>query len=308
MQRGAEFSAKNIPAREDVNNFKVKRTVIQYYRVPIRVQTVSVGTTNTYIRDGQKKSATTMGFADQNGAIKGQCFDSSKLTTIKENCCVMIRNYIFRNNTIIITSATEVNVTSGVGDIALIHRSQSAELSRPPPPPAVVSIEKAKKTTAYTRVSERHVDAVLERVTLRTKKTIKLKQLYLQDSTREVKISMWRQLAESSIEVGKTVKITFLKLNIHKGQTSLQTSPQSTLEFVSEQHKVVIDGFCKEEDDIILVCKQDEVYTNYKCPRHALNELVGDEEEAEAVIDGMIPFNARIVVSGNNTISSVTMD
>ncbi|CAC5404737.1 unnamed protein product [Mytilus coruscus] len=76
------------------------------------------------------------------------------------------------------------------------------------------------------------------------------------------------------------------------------------LSFVSEQHKVVIDRFCKEEDDIILVCKQDEVYTDYKCPRHTLKELVGDEEEAEeaeAVIEGMIPFNAVIVVSGKTT-------
>ncbi|CAG2236918.1 unnamed protein product [Mytilus edulis] len=282
------------------------------YRVPIKVQTVSVGTTNTYIRDGQKKSATTIGFADQTGIIKGQCYDSSKLTTIKENSSVMIRNYIFRDSTIIITSATKVNVTSGVGDIDPIHRSQAADLSRPPPPPEVVSIEKAKKTTADTNVSIRgkviRVDAVLERVTQRTQETIKLKQIYIQDSTGEVKVSMWRTLAETSVEVGKTVKITFLKLNIHKGEISLQTIPQSTLEFVSEQHSVVVDGFYKEEDDIVLVCKQDDVYSDYKCPLHALKELVGDEEEADAVIEGMIPFNAVIVVSGNNMISSVTMD
>ncbi|XP_063401184.1 uncharacterized protein LOC134685393 [Mytilus trossulus] len=282
------------------------------YRVPIKVQTVSVGTTNTYIRDGQKKSATTIGFADQTGIIKGQCYDSSKLTTIKENSSVMIRNYIFRDSTIIITSATKVNVTSGVGDIDPIHRSQATDLSRPPPPPEVVSIEKAKKTTADTNVSIRgkviRVDAVLERVTQRTQETIKLKQIYIQDSTGEVKVSMWRTLAETSVEVGKTVKITFLKLNIHKGEISLQTIPQSTLEFVSEQHSVVVDGFYKEEDNIVLVCKQDDVYSDYKCPLHALKELVGDEEEADAVIEGMIPFNAVIVVSGNNMISSVTMD
>ncbi|VDI38438.1 Hypothetical predicted protein [Mytilus galloprovincialis] len=59
------------------------------------------------------------------------------------------------DSTIIITSATKVNVTSGVGDIDPIHRSQAAELSRPPPPPEVVSTEKAKKTTADTSVSIR---------------------------------------------------------------------------------------------------------------------------------------------------------
>lgn len=69
------------------------------------------------------------------------------------------------------------------------------------------------------------------------------------------------------------------------------------MQFVSEQHSVVVDGFYKEEDDIVLVCKQDDVYSDYKCPLHALKELVGDEEEADAVIEGMIPFNAVIVVS-----------
>ncbi|VDI38442.1 Hypothetical predicted protein, partial [Mytilus galloprovincialis] len=76
------------------------------------------------------------------------------------------------------------------------------------------------------------VDAVLERVTQRTQETIKLKQIYIQDSNGKVKVSMWRQLAETSIEVGKTVKITFLKLNINNGEISLQTIPQSTLEYV----------------------------------------------------------------------------
>ncbi|VDI35279.1 Hypothetical predicted protein [Mytilus galloprovincialis] len=80
------------------------------------------------------------------------------------------------------------------------------------------------------------VDAVLKRVTQRTQETIKLKQIYIQDSTGEVKVSMWRQLAETSIE------------------------------FVSKQHDVVVDGFYKE-DDIVPVCKQEDVYSDYKCPQ-----------------------------------------
>ncbi|CAG2224941.1 unnamed protein product [Mytilus edulis] len=40
---------------------------------------------------------------------------------------------------------------------------------------------------------------------------------------------------------------------------------------------------------------------------NALRELVSDEEQADTVIEGMIPFNAVIVVSGNNTISSMVL-
>ncbi|CAG2201386.1 unnamed protein product [Mytilus edulis] len=59
------------------------------------------------------------------------------------------------------------------------------------------------------------------------------------------------------LKLGK-LKITFLKLNIHKEEISLQTIPQSTLEFVSKQHNVVVDGFYKE-DDIVPVCKQEDM-------------------------------------------------
>ncbi|CAG2243550.1 unnamed protein product [Mytilus edulis] len=75
------------------------------------------------------------------------------------------------------------------------------------------------------------VGAIVERVTTqRTQETIKLRQVYVKDNTAEVKISLRRSLAEHTIEVGKTMKVTFLKLNLHKGEISLQTIPQSTLE------------------------------------------------------------------------------
>ncbi|VDI67232.1 Hypothetical predicted protein [Mytilus galloprovincialis] len=107
------------------------------------------------------------------------------------------------------------------------------------------------------------VDAVLKRVTQRSQETIKLKQIYIQDSTGEVKVSMWRQLAETSIEVWKTEN-HFLKTKYTQRKDQPTDLPS--------------------------------------------RELVSDEEQADTVIEGMIPFNAVIVVSGNNTISSVTMD
>ncbi|XP_076106791.1 uncharacterized protein LOC143075302 [Mytilus galloprovincialis] len=283
------------------------------YRVPIKVQTVHVGATNTYIRDGQTKSNTTIGFADQTGAIKGQCFDMAKLNTIKPNSTLMIRNYIYRDQMIIITSATKVSVTGGVGDVAEEYKTLAIELAKPPAPPAVVPIELAKKTTPDQFVSIKgkvmRVDAIVERVTQRTQETIKLRQIYVKDSTAEVKISLWRQLAENTIEVGKTVKVTFLKLNLHKGEISLQTIPQSTLEFVSEQHSVTVDGFYKEDDTFFLVCKHEgDIFSDYKCPIAALQDIVAEDEEIEAVIEGMIPFTAHIVVSTNNTVSSVSID
>ncbi|VDH93453.1 Hypothetical predicted protein [Mytilus galloprovincialis] len=150
------------------------------YRVPIKVQTVHVGATNTYIRDGQTKSNTTIGFADQTGAIKGQCFDMSKLNTIKPNSTLMIRNYIYRDQMIIITSATKVSVTGGVGDVAEEYKTLAVELAKPPAPPAVVPIELAKKTTPDQFVSIKgkvmRVDAIVERVTQRTQETIKLRR------------------------------------------------------------------------------------------------------------------------------------
>ncbi|CAG2232632.1 unnamed protein product [Mytilus edulis] len=103
---------------------------------------------------------------------------------------------------------------------------------------------------------------------------------------------------------------TILHGSISKSEDLLYYGDNTVLMgFVSEQHIVTVDGFYKEDDIFFLVCKHEgDILSDYKCPLAALQDLVAEDEEIEAVIEGMIPFTANIVVSANNTVSSVSID
>lgn len=89
----------------------------QPYHVPLKVRVIKKTDTKYYQNGGKQRNATTLGLADITGAIQGICYDDQKLHMLQENSDIMLRNYIYRDDKIIITSQTIVARTSAVGDI-----------------------------------------------------------------------------------------------------------------------------------------------------------------------------------------------
>ncbi|VDI34808.1 Hypothetical predicted protein [Mytilus galloprovincialis] len=81
------------------------------YHVPLRVKVVAVSATTKYQRDGVEKIAV----ADGTGYKTAICYDSAKMSMLKLDNSVMLRNYIKKAyNTIVINRPTVVSLTSAV--------------------------------------------------------------------------------------------------------------------------------------------------------------------------------------------------
>ena len=122
------------------------------YSTPLKAKVVKRSPTKKYNKDGEERSWTDVSLADPSGCIKAVVYDETKLTTIKEGANIMVRNYIFRDNTVIITKPTKTNLTGGVGIIPEEIETEARGLLNPPPAPQR-KIADALRLTPDTLVS-----------------------------------------------------------------------------------------------------------------------------------------------------------
>ncbi|VDI71682.1 Hypothetical predicted protein [Mytilus galloprovincialis] len=87
------------------------------YTTPLRVKVVTVSPTKKYKEEGKDKSGTIMGLTDVSSAVKAIVYDEGKLSFMNTGHTVMLRNYIYRDENIKITSATKMSLTGGIGEI-----------------------------------------------------------------------------------------------------------------------------------------------------------------------------------------------
>lgn len=114
------------------------------FKVPLKVLVVAVATTSRYRKNEQERSCTEVGVADNSAAMKMLCYDESKLTTIKENATILLRNIIVRDGHLIVTSATKVSTSCGVVPAEGLKTEARSLVFLPPAP--VLTIAEARQT------------------------------------------------------------------------------------------------------------------------------------------------------------------
>ena len=62
------------------------------YKMPVKLELVTVSPTVYYENNVNKKSCTDVAFADKTAAVKGFCYDETEVTLFKVDNRVMIRN------------------------------------------------------------------------------------------------------------------------------------------------------------------------------------------------------------------------
>lgn len=96
----------------------------------------------SYIKDGQEKKVQNMVLCDSTGFVKATSFDVSKTEELTVSSTVLLKGFIFKPETIIITSKSHIFKSAPLHvDQSIID--EAANFIRPPTPP-IMSIKKAK--------------------------------------------------------------------------------------------------------------------------------------------------------------------
>lgn len=126
------------------------------YSQPVKVTVVEVGRSSSYKTDkGEDKQITVVGACDREHAIKLNVYDPAKVALMKEGGCVMLMNYIFKqepDRAIVITNKTKVMQTSPMLDLNEDIRQKARELANPAPA-RLVGCKSAKLSPIKSLVS-----------------------------------------------------------------------------------------------------------------------------------------------------------
>ncbi|XP_062590718.1 uncharacterized protein LOC134252294, partial [Saccostrea cucullata] len=267
------------------------------YSQPLKVKVCGVGTIQRYQTDnGEKKECATVGLADSTDAMKGTVYDTTKLKSLNADNTVILMNYIYKNEnepTVIITKNTKVMKT-GAMEVPHATMEKGARIANPPP--AMTRPIKDIKTLPVKSLVSVKGRIVSEDMT----KTVKVKgvdvcvkSVSLKDDTDSIKVSLWRDLSDSSI-VGKYLSITNVVVTNFNEEISVSTTSKSVLEeceppVVKVQGSVI--GFHKAELHISLLMNVKDDYLTYDVPLEMMSKALDCTlENLESEIEKKLPL------------------
>lgn len=289
------------------------------YTTPIKAKVVLRSPTKKYMKDGQERSWTEVSLADPSGCIKAVVYDETKLPTMKEGANIMVRNFIYRDNTIIITKPSKTNLTGAVGEIPEEIETEARCLLNPPPAP-FLKISEALKLTPETLVSLKGKIVRVEDIQMRklqSQEMVPVRSIIIKDETGQARVSLWRDLtAAQMIQIGSYISLTNLKLNFYKEKyfNSLSTSQLVKEEVPIQMKNVTIDAFNKEDDLFTLVCFEigTDVYEDFSCTRDILEDITLEGQDVLSSLKSMVPVDACVHYlptgqDGNHVVQSLAL-
>lgn len=128
------------------------------------------------------------------------------------------------------------------------------------------TVEEALASPTKTKVSVRGKiiqDEATRLVTVKNEENVKVKNIFLEDSTKTCKISLWRNLADQTMRPGDYVEVSDCITNTFRNEVSLSTTSRATItktECPEENVKWEIEYVCIEDKNTAtLLLKDDRV-------------------------------------------------
>ncbi|CAC5393464.1 unnamed protein product [Mytilus coruscus] len=203
------------------------------------------------------------------------CYDEGKINMLREGSQIMIRNYIYRDNTIIITTQTKLARTSAMGYIPAGFMTTAKSL--------IDEIESQTRTISAAKTEgigqtvsivakEFKEEATAQKTLAKTQEKVDVKSITLKDDSGEIKLSLWRQYA------------------------GVRNTPVRNVD-------VIVDGYYTEEEHIILVCNipGTDDYKDYSIREDLMSPTVGDGEQVDTVLPPLLPLAVTIAVKENDS-------
>ncbi|KAJ1082125.1 hypothetical protein NDU88_002295 [Pleurodeles waltl] len=189
-------------------------------------------TRKTYYKTAKQENKVLyhMALADTNGYIKATCYNEDYLPLTKENNNILIRNFMVRNNSILITKQTRITRIPPF-QIPQDVVQEATFLLQPPAPPAspIKAIREAKLKTIMTVCETITEEEPIKKVFIGGQDT-ELKSITIKDSTDYIKITLWREATEFPITIGEYIKITHVMVHEFNDEKILNTTRHSKLQ------------------------------------------------------------------------------
>ncbi|XP_078512215.1 uncharacterized protein LOC144771816 isoform X1 [Lissotriton helveticus] len=267
------------------------------YQKPIRVNVINCSGKTTYKNAKQEQNILFhLALADKTGTIKCTCYQENLYEQTKNNCGLLIRNFIIKNKTILITKQTKVTKFPAMAiEDGLIQ--QANNILHPPAPSAspIKEIKRASLKSLMTVSGTIIAEEDAKTVFINGQDT-PLKSITIKDATDDIKVTLWREASQFKIHIGKYVTLTHVTVHEFNCQKILNTTRHSKMEVTAppeEKMDILIYGVesSTEQNSIITikVTNTDE-YQSMPIENQILIKWFMLDEEVDNIGDALVHF------------------
>lgn len=185
----------------------------------------------------------------------------------KAGTTIILRNIIRKPDGLAVTSGTVIFPAPKTLNLPPYMEKEGMAILHPPPAD-VKTVEEALASPTKTKVSVRGKiiqEEATRLVTVKNEENVKVKNIFLEDSTKKCKIALWRNLADQTIRPGDYVEVSDCITNTFRNEVSLSTTSRTTItktECPEENVKWEIESVCIEDKNTAtLLLKDDRVVT-----------------------------------------------
>ncbi|XP_052813986.1 uncharacterized protein LOC128241041 [Mya arenaria] len=169
------------------------------YPKKVTVKVLCTDPATTYVNDKkERRELMNTVVADSTKALKCVVYDSKKSHRFATGSTIILRNIIRKPEGIAVTSATVIFPAAKTLDLPPSIEKEGIAILHPPPAD-VKSVAEALASPTKTRVSVRGKivqEEATRYVTVKNEDNVKVKYIYLEDTTKKCKIALWRDLAD----------------------------------------------------------------------------------------------------------------
>ncbi|XP_078524511.1 uncharacterized protein LOC144797668 [Lissotriton helveticus] len=241
---------------------QTKQEECKPYQKAIRANIVKCSTKTNYKNAKQEsKVLYHLALADQSASIKGTCYNEELNQQTKEGHAIIIRNFLTKNNVVILTKQTKI---SRITPLTIpIEIKQEAEYILQPPALPILPIKTVKEANLRTLMSISGTISEEEetKTVFIAGQETKLKSITVQDTTDSVKITLWRDAADFTVEIGSYIKMTHLSVHEFNSKKILNTTRNTQFQKIQppkEKITITIHGLDTVNQELSTITVQIE--------------------------------------------------
>ncbi|XP_078515019.1 uncharacterized protein LOC144773775 [Lissotriton helveticus] len=204
---------------------QMKEAESKPYQKSIRANVVKCSTKTNYKNAKQEDRVLYhLALADHSASIKATCYNEDFYQQTKEGNAIIIRNFLTKNNVVIITKQTKIARLKPFTIPPEILQEAENILQPPAPPISPIKTVKGAQLRTLMSISGTITEEEETKNILVAGQETKLKSITVNDTTDSIKITLWRDAADFQIQIGSYVKITHLSVHEFQNNKMLNTT------------------------------------------------------------------------------------